>query len=251
MSIKSCNTNVKEWKSFTCSREVGNGSRISPDHNPRSNGGGRDQCQRWRFKPIILIILPKTAWNWKKSSNDRGLGAQVPCAPFRSGTGGVLLPLNPVTWPYKVRGLLPPANVVCEGYVFTHVCHSVHRGGGVRGCLGGVWLLRGGVCVVAPWGACVVAQGRGWGVCGCSWGVVCMVAPGEHAWLLQGGHVWLLQGGGMCGCSGGGMRGCLGGHAWLLPGGVHGIRRDTEIRSMSGRYASYWNAFLFQNGTPV
>ena len=33
----------------------------------------------------------------KKSSNDRGLGAQVPCAPFRSGTGGVLLPLNPVT----------------------------------------------------------------------------------------------------------------------------------------------------------
>ena len=26
---------------------------------------------------------------------------------------------------------------------------------------------------------------------------------------------------------------------------MHGIRRDTEIRSMSGRYASYWNAFLF------
>ena len=24
---------------------------------------------------------------------------------------------------------LPPANEVCEGYVFTHVCHSVHRGG--------------------------------------------------------------------------------------------------------------------------
>ena len=23
--------------------------------------------------------------------------------------------------------LLPPANVVCEGYVFTPVCHSVHR----------------------------------------------------------------------------------------------------------------------------
>ena len=36
-----------------------------------------------------------------------------------------------------------------------------------------------------------------------------------------------------------------GGRAWLLPGGLHGIRRDTEIRSMSGRYASYWNAFLF------
>ena len=24
---------------------------------------------------------------------------------------------------------LPPANEVCEGYVFTPVCHSVHRGG--------------------------------------------------------------------------------------------------------------------------
>ena len=79
-----------------------------------------------------------------------------------------------------------------------------------------------------------------------------MVAPGGCAWLL----------GGMCGCSWeGGMHGCSwgacvvalrgacivapGGCAWLLPGGVHGIRRHMEIRSMSGRYASYWNAFLF------
>ena len=52
---------------------------------------------------------------------------------------------------------LPPANEICEGYVFTGVCHSVHRGGG-----------------------------------------------------------------------GGGVRGFF-----------------DEIRSMSGRYASYWNAFLF------
>ena len=28
---------------------------------------------------------------------------------------------------------LPPANEVCEGYVFTRICHSVHRGGGVPG----------------------------------------------------------------------------------------------------------------------
>ena len=34
-----------------------------------------------------------------------------------------------------------------------------------------------------------------------------------------------------------------GGRAWLLPGGgVRGFFH--EIRSMSGRYASYWNAFL-------
>ena len=83
---------------------------------------------------------------------------------------------------YKMRGRLeyslPPANEVCEGYVFTGVCHSVHRGG-VRGCSGGgrAWLLRGG-------GTCMVAQK-----------------------------------------------------------GVYGF--FDEIQSMNGRYASYWNAFLF------
>ena len=62
------------------------------------------------------------------------------------------------------------------------------------------------------------------------------------------------------------MRGCSGGRAWLLggegacvvargacvvaPGGVRGSSGGGvrgffhEIRSMSGRYASYWNAFL-------
>ena len=77
---------------------------------------------------------------------------------------------------------LPPANEVCEGYVFTGVCLST---GGMRAWLltGGAWLLRVGACVVAPGGACVVA-------------------PGGCAWLLPGG----------------GMRGCSGGHAWLLPG---------------------------------
>ena len=98
-------------------------------------------------------------------------------------------------------------------------------------------------------GACMAARGRGVGVMhGCSWGA-CMVAWRGHTWLLQGGwgrHAWLLWGG---------MHGCSGGHVWLLRGacmvalgggaGMHGIRRDTEIRSMSGRYASYWNAFLF------
>ena len=41
---------------------------------------------------------------------------------------------------------LPPANVVCEGYVFTPVCDSVNRGG-MRGCslLGGhAWFYLGG-----------------------------------------------------------------------------------------------------------
>ena len=103
--------------------------------------------------------------------------------------------------------------------------------------------------ILSTGGACVVAWG---GVHGCS----------------LGGHVWLLPGGGMCGCSGGGMwwlllggvHGCSqggmlgcsggGGHVWfsggvcvIFWGAVHGF--FDEIRSMSGWYASYWNAFLF------
>ena len=86
----------------------------------------------------------------------------------------------------------------------------------MRGCFGGrAWLLG---------GACMVALGGD--MCGCSRGA-CVVAPRGHAWLLLGG---------MHGCCWGGMCGCS--------GGMCGIRRDTEIRSMSGRYASYWNAFL-------
>ena len=110
-------------------------------------------------------------------------------------------------WPF-----LPPANVVCEGYVFTPVCHSVHRGG-MHGCSeGGVWLLGG--------------RGHAWLL-----GGACMVAPeGGHEWLLRG-HAWLLLGG-MCGCSRGGMHGCSGGGACVVfargacmvfSGGVHGF----------------------------
>ena len=58
------------------------------------------------------------------------------------------------------------------------------------------------------WGACMVAEGHVWlpgGVCGC--GMACVAV------------------GGMCG----GRGACMG---------------YDEIRSMSGRYASSWNAFL-------
>ena len=69
--------------------------------------------------------------------------------------------------------LLPPATKLGQGYVFTGVCDSVHRGG-MHGC----W----GACVVAG-GACVVARGHVWlpgGAC---------VAAGECVWWL-GGHAW-------------------------------------------------------------
>ena len=66
-----------------------------------------------------------------------------------------------------------------------------------------------------------------------------------------------MAGGGMCGrdmhgrgaCMAGGMHG--GGHAWqegmcgrgaCMAGGMHG--GYYEVRSRSGRCASYWNAFL-------
>ena len=91
------------------------------------------------------------------------------------------------------------------------------RQGGVHGCWGRV---------VA--GVCMVAGGHAWlpgGVHGCQG---CMVARG-HAWLLDGGHA----------CPGG-MH--VWGHAWLLGGACVGY---DEIQSMSGRYVSYWNAFLF------
>ena len=128
-------------------------------------------------------------------------------------------------------GLLPPANEVCEGYVFTPVCHSV--GGGVHGR-----------------GACMHGRGHVWqGVC----------VAGRHAWqgvCVAGGHAWQ---GGVCGreaCMSGGMCGrgaCMaGGCAWV--GGMHGrgacmphMPPDTMRygQSMRGQYASYWNAFLF------
>ena len=59
---------------------------------------------------------------------------------------------------------------------------------------------------------------------------VCVVAGGMHGGEGLGG----MHGGG-------GMRDGRGGHVWWW-GGCMGYN---EIRSMSGQYAPYWNAFLF------
>ena len=111
---------------------------------------------------------------------------------------------------------LPPANEVCEGYVFTPVCQSFcSQGGGVCVVAGGhAWLPGGmhgcgGVCMVL--GGCMVAGGHAW-LRGCAW--------------LQG-CVWLS--GGMCGCEGhvllwghalvaGGCAWLWGGHVWWQDG---------------------------------
>ena len=146
---------------------------------------------------------------------------------------------------------LPPANEVWGKVIFSEACvnNSVHTGG----C---AWLL--GACMVAG-GACMVA----WGVHGC-WGA-CVVTGGLHGcWgtCMVGRGACVVAGGmhgyqGVCGCWGasvvakGDVHGCWG--ACMIAGGMHGcwgvwfqgacIGYD-KIRSMSGRYASYWNAFL-------
>ena len=62
----------------------------------------------------------------------------------------------------------------------------------------------------------------------CCYRCVCLsTGGGGGGACMAGGHVWW-------------GRAWWGGHVWQ--GGMHG--RYHEIRSMSGRYASYWNAFL-------
>ena len=140
-----------------------------------------------------------------------------------------------------------------QGNIFTPVCHSVHKGMCMVAPEGGcAWLLWGE-------GACVVALG---GMCGFIWGA-CVVLFRGACMVLFGGACMVLFGG-MHGFIWGGMHGFIwgacvvlfGGCAWFYSEGMHGFIRGgmhgffsffrySEIRSMSGRYASYWNAFLF------
>ena len=177
-----------------------------------------------------------------------------------------------------------PQTKLREGYVFTGICDSVNRGG-MRGCSRGGMpgFIRGGACVVLFGGACVVLFGgrawfysgghvwfysggmRGfiWGACVVLFGGACVVLFGGHAWFYLGGMRGFIRGGvcgfirGACvvlfgGCMVlfGGVRGFIWGGVCMAisGGGVHGFSSFfgyNEIRSMSGRYASYWNAFLF------
>ena len=145
---------------------------------------------------------------------------------------------------------LPPANEVCEGYVFTGVCLST---------LGGrAWFYSGGVRGFI-WGACVVLFRGGMrgfirgGMHGFIWGACVVLFRGACVVLFRGVCVWFYSGacmvlfGGECMVL---FRGVVlfGGHVWFYSGGVRGFFSFfgyNEIRSMSGRYASYWNAFLF------
>ena len=99
--------------------------------------------------------------------------------PARVGASELL------SWIY----LLPPANKVCEGYVFTPVCHSVHRGD---------------VCPSACWDTHPPTRGR------------YRHPPNDQRQTPPGTR------------------------------GRHPLLRSAcwGIQPTSGRYASYWNAYL-------
>ena len=118
-------------------------------------------------------------------------------------------------------------------------------GGGVRGrggCVAGGACMAGGACVA---GGCVA--GGGMCVVLFSWGGVRGIIRGGRAWFYSGGMRGFIRGG-MRGFIRGGMCGFIRGVRGFIRGGVRGFFSFSgynEIRSMSGRYASYWNAFLF------
>ena len=136
-----------------------------------------------------------------------------------------------------------------QGNIFTPVCHSVHRGV----CLSACWDAPGTMHPqdhAPPRGG---MNGGGMYGRGCAWqeGVhrrgACMAVGGMcgSGGVHGRGNVW--QGV----CMAGGMHG--GGHAWQRGHAWQGAcipcmppNTTRCSRSMCGRYASYWNAFLFK-----
>ena len=116
-------------------------------------------------------------------------------------------------------------------------CLSVHTGRG-----GHAWFYLGGMHGL--FGGCMVLfredmHGFIWEACMVLFGGACMVLfGGGHAWFYSG--VCMVLFGGMHGFIWRGMRGFI----WGGMCGFFSFFRYNEIRSMSGRYASYWNAFL-------
>ena len=121
-----------------------------------------------------------------------------------------------------------------QGYIFTPVCHSVHRED-VHGCSRGACMVAPEGCAWFYLGVCawfyLGVYGFSGGMHGFIWGA-CMVLFGEASWFYFGGMHGFIQGACMV----------------LFGGSMHGFFSFfgyNEIRSMSGWYASYWNAFLF------
>ena len=132
---------------------------------------------------------------------------------------------------------LPAATKLGQGNVFTGVCDSVHGGGGLvpgglqffRGVFkffGGLQFL-GGVLQIF-WGGSPIFRGGSPNF----WGVSNFLVGGLQI-FLGGSPIFL-----------GVSKFFLGGFS-NFSGGLPNFPPSPPIRLMSGRYASYWNAFLF------
>ena len=143
---------------------------------------------------------------------------------------------------HQIYGNVHKNNLSCNGYVsiFTARKRSLRRLCFYR-CLsfcpqgGCAWLLGGRACFYLQGGVVLFGGGHAWFYLG----------GAGHVWFYSGGPVWFYSGG-MCGFIQGGMHGFIqGGCAWFFQ--FFSFFGYNEIRSMSGRYASYWNAFLSLN----
>ena len=117
--------------------------------------------------------------------------------------------------------------------MFLQVCVILFTGGG----RGRAWFSRGGVRNFFG-GACIIFWG---GVRGFLGGGMRNFFGGAACIIFSGGAACVIFSGGACVFFSGGA--CV-----IFWGGVHNFFQFffyNEIRSMSGRYASYWNAFLF------
>ena len=154
---------------------------------------------------------------------------KLPSLPFQSICIIIMVPVMVMATKFicillmTCHAFLPPANEVCEGYFFTGVCLST-GGGGMHGGRGACMVVGG-----------MHGGGHTW------WQGACMVAGGIHGGGgMHGGRGACMVVGSMCGGRGWG-------HTWwwgacMVVAGACMVY--DEIRSMSGWYASYWNAFL-------
>ena len=142
----------------------------------------------WQGPSLLYVSFGKKKGNFEDRYTRKGLSKSV-----KFHQGACMLSYRETVWTMIPLWFLPPANVVCEGYIFTGVCDSVNRGG-VHGCLGGhVWLLPGGCAWLLLGGCAWLLPG---GVCGFCQGV-CMVFTGVCV-VFARGCAWFLPGGGMC-----------------------------------------------------
>ena len=79
--------------------------------------------------------------NVTRQPGTQGVDTRRRTASFNYKKAVKLLPIITNSVVTFTRILLPPANVVCEGYAFTRVCHSVHRGGGCYPSMHFRWYL--------------------------------------------------------------------------------------------------------------